>query len=133
MLIVFIETYIKTYMYRHQFNGSTIFSFCDIGKGKIYSHSGSNLLYLQNAQRCQEGIPQFLNLGYIHNLKLFRVNLKCSSISVILIVKHPRYTRVKRRVKGHVKPGTRCPVTMDTVHKLLHLLKILIDLTFMNK
>ena len=31
----------------------------------IFSNGGTNLHFLQNAQRCQEGIIQFLNLGYI--------------------------------------------------------------------
>ena len=69
MLIAFSD-HENIYMYRHQFYDSTIFSFWDIGKSKISSNDGNNLHFLQNAQRCQECIIQFLNLGYIKIRKI---------------------------------------------------------------
>ena len=39
-------------------------------KNRISSNGGTNLHFLQNAQRCQEGIIQILNLGYIKIRKI---------------------------------------------------------------
>ena len=57
-------------MYRHRFHGFTIFRFQDIIENMIFSNGGTNLQFLLNAQRCQEGIIQFLNLGYIKIRKM---------------------------------------------------------------
>ena len=68
MSIVFIDH--EKHMYRHRFHGSTIFSFQYIIENMIFSNGGTNLHFFQNAQRCQEGIIQFLNLGYIKSQKM---------------------------------------------------------------
>ena len=63
--IVFIDHENICRAYRHRFHGSTIFSFQDIIENMIFSNGGTALHFFQNAQRCQEGIIQFRNIGYI--------------------------------------------------------------------